>query len=132
MMSWMNMLTTYTRVVIIRVDEKRMVFPEAKYCASQDFGWCLPQKRIFRLGQAPFVKWRPKFHFFLGKGIFCAVARQAMFVKLIFYVSLSSIYIYSTKTVMRYICHIKKSLTTGYIENISHSGKMEQMHMNLN
>src|ERR1043165_9742328 len=62
-----------TRVVTIRVDHKRMVIPEAKYCGSQDFGWCRPQKWIFRLGQAPFVKWRLEFQFVGGKASFVSL-----------------------------------------------------------
>jgi len=52
-----------------------MVFPEAKYCASQDFGWGWSQKWIFWLGQAPFVKWRLECPFLWGKSIFCTVAQ---------------------------------------------------------
>jgi len=74
-MRWGYGIAINFRVVTIKVDHKRMVFPDAKYCANQDFGWGRSQNWIFRLGQAPFVKWHPEFSFFGGKSIFCTVAQ---------------------------------------------------------
>jgi len=54
------------------VEHKRMGFPEAKYVASQDFGWVLEQKWISRLERAPFVKMGPKMCLFRYEIILCA------------------------------------------------------------